>query len=261
MRAAFNVSLLVLTSSLTLQSVAARELPADAYLKAQLQIGQSFTNVFSRTIAFRAPGWDDLVSRISGTGVYTVTEVAGDRFLFDGKFLYDGRPESKGKTESRDHGRTTCWEGQCSTATDASGLLYNAALWGEPASRLHQGSSWTVDLKEPWELGPAGRQKVLVVFVDPVEHVITLKREGTGTGYFASDKKQVKLTRDGKAYTMEITPGPSHWAGYTTFRAGIVISDELLVERPVTFTNSELGAIDGTERQYILLNLAPNGEV
>ena len=57
---------------------------------------------------------------------------------------------------------------------------------------------------------------------------------------------------------MEVTPGVSHWAGYTTFRAGVVISDELLVERRVTFTNSELGPINGTERQYILLNLAPN---
>jgi len=128
MRVIFNLALLILGSSVALQSAVAREFRADAYLKAQLQVGQSFTNVFSRTISFRAPGWDDAVSRISGTGVYTVTEVAGDRFSFDGQFLEDGRPESKGKTESRDHGRTSCWEGQCTTATDASGLLYNAAL-------------------------------------------------------------------------------------------------------------------------------------
>lgn len=216
--------------------------------------------MFSRTVAFRAPGWDDSVNRISGTGVYTVTEVAGDRLLFEGRFVYDGRPESKGTVEERDHGGTSCWDGQCSKTTDASGLLYNAALWGEP-SILRRGTSWSVDLKEPWELGPPGRQIVTVVWIDSAEHVVTLKREGTGTGYFANDKKEVKLTRNGKTYAVSVTPGAAHWLGYTTIREGIVVSDELLVERPVTFTNTETGSISGTEREYILLNLAPNGLV
>lgn len=97
--------------------------------------------------------------------------------------------------------------------------------------------------------------------LDPLEHSIVLEREGTGTGYFANDKKQIKLTRGEKTYTVGITPGRSHWMGYATFRADVVVSDELVVVRHVTLTNAELGTFNGTERQYILLNLAPNGSI
>src|SRR5271167_740339 len=56
------------------------------------------------------------------------------------------------------------------------------------------------------------------------------------------------------------TPSPSNgkekakWSGYTTFRGGVILSDVLLVERPVTTTSKELGSSSGIERQYILLN-------
>lgn len=243
------------------QAVKNRTIHGEGYLEPLPHVGESFTNVFSRTIAFQVPSMDDFVSRVSGTGVYVTKEIAGGRLVFDGTFLYDGRPESEGKVELRDHGSITCWNGQCSRAADASGLLYNAALWGEPKIGLRKGLSWSVDLAEPWELGPAGRQRVTVISVNSAEHVITLKREGSGSGFFANDKKQVKLTRNGKTYTVDLTPGPARWSGYTTFRAGIVLSDELVVERPVMFSNVELGTLAGTEREYILLNLAPNGSV
>jgi hypothetical protein len=54
-----------------------------------------------------------------------------------------------------------------------------------------------------------------------------------------------------------VLPGRSHWSGYTTFRAGIVVSDELLVERAVTLVSDKLGRVAGQEREYILLDAAP----
>lgn len=143
------------------------------------------------------------------------------------------------------------------TATDASGLLYNAGVWGSPPSSLRKGTSWDVVIAEPWELGPAGKETVTVLALDPAEHTVTLRREGSGDGFFDNDAKQVHLTKDGKNYTADVSPGRAQWRGYTTFREGIVISDELLVERPVTLTSKELGSMAGTERQYILLNAMP----
>jgi hypothetical protein len=145
----------------------------------------------------------------------------------------------------------------CTTATDASGLLYNAEIWSLPPNSLRKGTSWDVVIAEPWELGPAGKETVTVLALDVAEHSVTLQREGSGEGFFDNDSKQVHLTKDGKSYVADVSPGRSRWRGYTTFREGIVMSDELLVERPVTLTSKELGSIAGTERQYILLNAMP----
>jgi hypothetical protein len=54
-----------------------------------------------------------------------------------------------------------------------------------------------------------------------------------------------------------VLPGRSHWRGYTTFHAGVVVSDELMVERPVTLVSDALGRIRGQEREYIALNAMP----
>jgi hypothetical protein len=237
------------------------ELAASVYLEPKVQTGQKFANVFSRTIAFRAGGVDDLVRRISGTAEYSVAESSADKLVVDGNFLYDGKPESHGKTEIKDKGRISCWEGACSAATDASGLLYNALLWGDPKGSLRKGMSWDVVIAQPWELGPAGKEKVTVLSVDVKEHSVTLKREGTGEGFFDHDAQQVHLTKNGQTITADLSPGTSHWIGYTTFREGVVISDELVVERLVTLTSKELGALSGTERQYILLNAMQAGSV
>lgn len=66
--------------------------------------------------------------------------------------------------------------------------------------------------------------------------------------------KQLSLVKDQKAYAVQVSAGKAKWDGLTTFRRGIILSDELLVERPVTVTSKELGQSTGVERQYILLN-------
>jgi hypothetical protein len=235
----------------------AQELSSSLGLQPHVQPGQKLGNVFSRAIAYKADGVDDVVRRVSGTAEYVVSESSADEIAVDGTFLYDGRPEAKGKTEFKDQGRVSCWDGKCATATDASGLLYNAGVWGSPPSSLRKGTSWEVVIAEPWELGPAGKETVTVLALDPAEHSVTLQREGTGEGFFDNDAKQVHLTKDGKSYTADVSPGRAQWRGFTTFREGVVISDELLVERPVTLTSKELGSIAGMERQYILLNAMP----
>jgi len=96
-----------------------------------------------------------------------------------------------------------------------------------------------------------------VISVDTANHSITLRREGRGEGFFADDKKQIPIVKNGTTYTVDVVPGSAHWDGYTTFREGVVISDELLVERPVTLSSAEVGKIPASEREYILLNAMP----
>jgi len=65
------------------------------------------------------------------------------------------------------------------------------------------------------------------------------------------------LVKDKKTYTVEVAAGRAKWDGYTMFRRGVILSDVLFVERPVTTTSKDLGQSSGMERQYILLNSAP----
>lgn len=228
------------------------------YLQPRLHVGQHLGNVFSRTVLYKADGFDELVFRASGTGTYIVTDDLPADFIFDSSFRYDGRPESRGKTEIKNGGRTVCWKEQCSPETDASGPLYNPLLWGEPEGKLHPGIHWSVSITQPWELGPAGQQTVTVVDLERSTHSVTLKREGQGDGYFDHDAKQLHVTKAGKSYLVDVVPGQAHWIGYTRFREGVVMSDELLMERPVTLKSAELGEIPAQQREYILLNASPN---
>ena len=231
---------------------------AAAYLEPNLHAGQRLGNVFSRALSYKADGFDELVFRASGTGAYTVTGSSPADVIFDSSFRYDGRPESRGKTEIKDGGRTVCWKDNCSPETDASGPLYNPLIWGEPNGKLRPGMSWSVSIAKPWELGPAGQETVTVVELDRATHSVTLKREGQGDGYFDNDIKKLRVTKAGKTYSVDVAPGHAHWTGYTRFREGVVMSDELLVERTVTLKSAELGEIPAHQREYILLNASPN---
>jgi hypothetical protein len=231
---------------------------ADLYLTPKLRIGETLSNIFSRTISYKPESADEAVWRASGTAIYTVVDNSPANLSLDGQFRYDGRPQSTGKTVIKDSGKTLCYKDKCGLNTDASGLLYNPFLWGNPNGALKTGATWNVSLTEPWELGPPGQETVTVMSVDPVNHSVTLKREGSGEGFFADDAKQIHVNKEGKPYLVDVVPGKSHWTGYTTFREGVVISDELLVDRSVTLVSKELGSIPTAQREYILLNAMPS---
>ena len=122
---------------------------------------------------------------------------------------------------------------------------------------VQKGASWEVPIPDAWELGPPGKQTVAVILADPTNHSIVLRREGQGEGFFADDKTEIPVTKGGKTYTAQVVPGEPPWVGYTTFREGVVISDELLVERPLTLISADLEKTPASEREYIFLNAMP----
>jgi hypothetical protein len=250
----------ILISLATIAALAAtgqatdKSIDASACLETKMQVSQEIGNVFSRTTSFQINGFDAYVKRVSGTGIYKVQQVTPQQIVMTASFLYDGHPASTGENIIKDGGRTLCWEGKCSAATDASGVSLNPLFWGVPKGKLHTGQSWNVEIAIPWELGPAGKQVVKVVSIDPANDTITLEREGEGEGDAVSEIKKLPLVKDQKTYAVDVTPGKAKWSGYTTFRHGVILSDVLLVERPVTIMSADLGQSSGTERQYILLN-------
>jgi hypothetical protein len=235
-----------------------KSIDASQCLETRMDVSQEIGNVFSRTIAFQVNGYDPFVRRVSGTGIYKVLQTTPQQIVTTSTFLYDGTPVSTGETTIKNGGRTVCWKGDCSISTDASGVSINPLLWGAPKGKLRVGQSWEVAITVPWELGPPGKQTVKVISIDSWNDTITLERTGEGDGESANGTKRLSLVKDKKTYTVEVSAGTAKWSGYTTFRRGVILSDSLLVERPVTVSSKELGQSSGTERQYILLNaIAP----
>jgi hypothetical protein len=234
-----------------------RSIEASKCLDTKMQVSQEIGNVFSRTISYRINGFDAFVKRVSGTGLYKVQQVTPEQIVMSANFLYDGHPVSTGENIIKDGGRTLCWEGKCSAATDASGVSMNPLFWGTPKGKLRVGQTWDVEITVPWELGPAGKQVVTVVSTDPSNDSITLEREGEGEGDAVNAVKKLPLVKDKKTYSVDVSEGKAKWSGYTTFRRGVILSDVLLVERSITITSEETGQSSGIERQYILLNAVP----
>jgi hypothetical protein len=230
---------------------------ASVFLRPALVPGQIINQVFSRAISLKGDGIDPLVRRVSGTATYRVTGIGDHEYSFDAKFLYDGRPDASGTSKIQKDGRESCWEGQCSAATDASGLLFNSLIWGAQPSTIAVGTKWHTQIAIPWELGPQGDEDVTVVGLDVATGTITLLRQGSGDGPFDHDASQIKITSKGTEYSVDVKPGHASWSGYTIFSKGLVVSDELLVERSLTLSSKELGNIDAFQRQYILLNKMP----
>jgi hypothetical protein len=139
--------------------------------------------------------------------MYTVAKLSPQAIVFDSSFRYDGNPVSSGQTVVKDNGRTICWKTECSVATDASGVSINPLFWGAPKGHLHVGQSWQVDIAIPWELGPAGRQTVIVVSLDPANDSITLERQGEGNGDSLAEIKKLPLVKGKKTYIVSVAPG------------------------------------------------------
>lgn len=120
-------------------------------------------------------------------------------------------------------------------------------------------SGTSEDVVTAWEIGPPGTERVRVLRIDALNHEITLTREGRGIGASSDDahKREISITTNaGKKLHVQITPGEAHWSGYTTVRKGVIIADEILVERHVTLVARTGQKFEGEERSYTLENLA-----
>lgn len=238
------------------QSRSKKEYNSDDFFKLKIKVGQKQGNIFSRTTSYKSSDFPEIVRRISGTGVYQVLNNDPLSPVFTGTFRYDGRPESSSKVEITNMGKTISYDGKSSTNTDASGALYNSFMWGTPPAKIHAGHSWKVAIPKAWELGGPGSQTITVIDIDDVNNTIRLKREGSSEGFYDNDIKQLDVNRGGKVIKMDIKPGLSHWIGYTVFKNGMVVSDELMVTRPITL-NSDSLSFNADQREYILLNEMP----
>jgi hypothetical protein len=230
---------------------------SDIFFKLDLKKDDKMANIYSRTIAYKGDDFADVVNHISGSSTYTVVDDDSLSPIFDAIDYYDGSRTSSGKFMTGVNGKSS-YNGKAYTNTSASGLLYNQVLWGTAPGSVQEGDTWNVNISQAWELGGAGTQTVTVMAMDVRNHTITLKREGTSEGFYDSDYKQITITtKDGKKIKADVTPGQSHWTGYTTFKNGLVMSDELLVTRPITLTADGGINFKAQEREYILLNNMP----
>ena len=240
-----------------LPCVAAKADLSSAYFRLQLRKGETLTTVFSEAISIQGQGFKEIALRISGSASDTVLNPDPDNPAFRNTYRYDARAEGKGLYELRDEGETVCARGRCFTNAESSGLLFNPLLWGKPPHDLQPGTAWKINISQSWELGPPGTETVRVVSLDPVNHVVMLDRWGRGSGESDSeDLHMTDVTAGNQTAMAAIVPGPSHWSGQTVFRHGLILSDVILVERPVTLV-SRLGKFRGMEREYTLLNVMP----
>lgn len=228
----------------------------DVYLGLHVHAGERYADIFSKAISVKGAGFDEIVRRISGTATYDVVSSDAEGPTFKLSYRYDGRPAGENAYQIRDGGKTGCNAGACSTNSDTSGLAFNPLLWGLPHGELRAGMTWTIKIEKPWEAGPPGTETVRVMSVDAKNKIVMLEREGSGDGASDDDQRQLPIVVDGKSGMATIVSGPSRWSGQIAVKSGIVISDEILVERHVKL-QSTLGNFEGDEREYTLLNAMP----
>lgn len=59
------------------------------------------------------------------------------------------------------------------------------------------------------------------------------------------------IKKDSKQYRMAAKDGTAHWVGQAVFQRGVVVSDELLCNKPVELSSPDIGTIEAQERQYM----------
>lgn len=232
---------------------------ADQYLKPSFTPGEHLATVFSKTVAITGAGFKDYVHRISGTADYTVATVAPEAVIFSQSYRVDGFASGSVTVKLLNDGMTYCRKGQCKIDRETSGLVFNPLLWGHVPEKLDAGTGWSAKIDEAWELGPPGTEHVRVVRADPANHIVTLVRTGSGNGKSLDDQRSRTIsivTSDGKTVAASVVPGESRWHGYTTICRGIIIGDEIVVQRDVTLRTASGRTLRGKERSYTLLNLA-----
>ncbi|MEO6869394.1 MAG: hypothetical protein ABI168_07105 [Ginsengibacter sp.] len=223
------------------------------YFKTDLKPGRHLGTIFMRTSSITGDGFTPQANRVSGTGDYTVTASNADSSSFEALFTIDGFAPSLSTVTISDSGKTIGFSGKKFPNREASGLVYNPAIWGTIKGFPKKGDEWTVNIDKSWELGGAGKQLVSVIYADHKNFIIILKREGSGEGFYDNEPEEMIIKNGAESIKVKITPGTGHWNGYTTIQRGLIISDELMATRPLTLITSDT-IFHAIHREYIMLN-------
>lgn len=252
MRMRAILALALFTSAAAAPAVAADS--AATFLKPVVKPGDRLGSVFAKTVAISGEGFDPVVRRVSGSASDTIVAVTDAAITEAETYTYDGFPAGSDTVVVRDHGVTNCVDGTCATNDSTSAPLFDPLLWGNVPAEIAVGSGWDAPIADPWEIGPPGTERVTVERLEPASGLITLTRIGHGTGLSADDKRKSEgtIVSKGRSIKVQVKPGPATWRGKATFRHGVTIADEIVVERPVDLIADTGQVFHGRERVYTL---------
>jgi hypothetical protein len=231
-----------------------------AYFTLQPHPGEMLYYIGFRTMVISAPGLDRSV--VSPSGSEASFKILSGSTSDDLKMTTSARIEGQFQVENapyelRDRGDTECFQGKCSPERSASALVAKASIWGLPTGPLHAGTSWTVEVSHPWEFGPAGKQTIRVISVDPEDGSVVLTRDGEGDGPRAQAGDTTVVTKSGRSYTVSVKRGHTHWSGKATIQRGLIVSDECLSDAEIELSSPEFGKMTGRERMFMALMQHP----
>jgi hypothetical protein len=233
---------------------------ASPYFTLQPHPGETLYYIGFRTVVISAPGLDHSV--VSPSGSEAIFNILPGSTPNDLKMTTSARIEGQFQVENApyelsDRGDTECFQGKCYPERSASALVAKASIWGLPAGPLHAGMSWTVEVTHGWEFGPAGKQTIRVISVNPADGSVILTRDGEGDGPPDPVSNTTVVTKGGQTYTVSVKHGHTHWSGKATIQHGLIVSDECLADAEVELSSPEFGKVTGRERMFMALMQHP----
>ena len=242
------------------QTKAAAEDEASAYFTLQPHPEEMLYYIGFRTMVISASGLDRSV--VSPSGSEASFKILPGSTSNDLKMTTSARIEGQFQVENapyelRDRGDTECFQGKCYPERSASAMVAKASIWGLPTSPLHPGISWTVEISHAWEFGPAGKQTIRVISVDPEDGSVILTRDGEGDGPRDQAGNTTVVMKGGRSYTVSVKRGHTHWSGKATIQHGLIVSDECLSDAEVELSSPEFGKVTGRERMFMALMQHP----
>jgi hypothetical protein len=228
---------------------------ASVYLTPAAKPGDQLDTIFSKAVAITGTDFAPFVRRVSGTASERITTTASGVITEGEQYLYDGGPAGSGPVTIRNHGITDCdARNKCTTNDSSSATIFDSLLWGPVPDDITLGSTWSVQVKTPWELGPPGKEQISVVRLDRALGLITLERSGRGTGRSSDDTARDTFTivSHGQPIEVKLKPGPATWHGRATFVRGITVADEIMLTRPVELVGTNGRVFHARERIYTI---------
>jgi hypothetical protein len=228
---------------------------AGDYLTPAVHPGDRLDTIFSKAVAITGADFDPFVHRVSGTASDQIEVVTPDAITEYERYAYDGSASGAVRVVIRNHGISDCdVHGKCDTNDSTSATMFDSLLWGPVPGDIAVGSTWSVHVKTPWEIGPAGEEKISVARLDPHLGLITLTRTGSGTGPSSDDaaRNVFTIVSHGRSISVKLKPGPATWQGRATFVHGVTVADEIMLTRSVELVTDQGRVFHGSERIYTI---------